>query len=109
MTNSNKILLSTLLQIEKSLNETENYINKASLPISIEFHFSNFYNLFQTITSAFSIPQKNYDKLCTLLDSFLDDKLSIPQIIEEIEKLIWLYSIKTTYKLRAICEIPRVF
>ena len=88
MTNSNKILLSTLLQIEISLNQVQNHINQEDLPISIDFRFSKFYNLFETITSAFLIPQKNYDKLYDLLDEFLRNKLPISQMIEKIEKII---------------------
>lgn len=88
MTNSNKILLSTLLQIEKTLNQTQNHINKASLAISIEFNFSNFYNLFDTITSAFSISKNNYDKLYDILDNYLDNILTHSQVIEKIEKLV---------------------
>lgn len=88
MTNSNKILLSTLLQIEKSLNHTQTIINNANLPISIEFNFSNFYNLFDTITAAFSITEKNFDKLYDILDQLIENTISVPIAIEEIEKLI---------------------
>lgn len=88
MTNSNKILLSTLLQIEKSLNHTQTIINNANLPISIEFNFSNFYNLFDTIVDSFSIPEKNFDKLYDILDRILENTISISIAIEEIEKLI---------------------
>lgn len=88
MTNSNKILLSTLLQIEKTLNHTQNSIDSSNLPISIEFKFSDFYNLFDTIVTAFSIPEKKFDILYDILDQFLENKFSIPVTLKEIDKLV---------------------
>ena len=88
MTNSNKILLSTLLNIEASFNFSESYISQASLPFSIHFNITDSYDLFQVIISAFSISDDKYENLYNLLEDFSENKISTYKIINEIEKLI---------------------
>lgn len=88
MTNSSKILLETLLQIEVSFQKSNLFLQKNSLPILVQMDFSNVYDLFYTIIAAFSIPTQNYEKLYNLLENLSSDSVCISHIITEIEKLI---------------------
>lgn len=87
MTNSNKILLSALLQIEKSLDKTEKIINSNNIPMNIHFDFSNIYDLFQVIVSAFNISEKDYDALYDLLDKFYQNDISEDKITDFIDSI----------------------
>ena len=85
MTNSNKILLSTLLQIEKSLVNSEQTINSYNSPISIHLDFSKLYDLIVVISSAFNIPETQTDSLYDLLEKFCNGKISQEKIIQFID------------------------
>lgn len=88
MTNSNKILLTTLLKLESSFHSYEKTISQFNLPFSLHFSFSDSYNLFQTLVSAFSISEKNQEDLLDLLEDFSENKISIHQFLKNFEKLI---------------------
>lgn len=85
MTNSNKILLTALLQVEKSLVKTEKFINSNNLPLSVNFDFSNSYDLFLVITSAFNISEEKFEFLYNLLEKFYKNEISEEKIFEFID------------------------
>ena len=88
MTESNKILLKTLLTIEFELNKTQNFIENNHLFLSISFNSNQIYDLFETIISAFYIPDTSYDTLYDLLNSLCSNKITIDETLNSIEKLI---------------------
>ena len=87
LTNSNKILLSALLQVEKNLTHTENIVNSANLSFSINFNFSKIFDLFSILVSAFDIPKSKYNDLYDLLHEntlSLDNLVSFLDISSEL-------------------------
>lgn len=90
MTNSNYILLETLLKIELAFSNCEASLNNEKIPISLHFDFSQTYDLFHTIVTAFSIPFNQYERLYDILQDFITQKMSISDTILQIESLVIL-------------------
>ena len=85
MTNSNKILLSALLQLEKFLTNSEQSINSNNFPITIHFDFSSIYDLLVVISSAFDIPEAHTNSLYDLLEKFCNNEISEEEILKFID------------------------
>lgn len=88
MTNSDKILLKTLLIIESELSKTQSLLEKNNSFFTIQFNFTHFYDLFEVIISAFNIPETNFDTLYDLLNQLFSNKISIETSINLIDSLI---------------------
>ena len=85
MTNTNKILLKTLINIEVCFLQINSKLDN-SLPLSIQLDFSRVYDLYSTIISAFNIPTQNYEKLYDILENLTIK--NVDDIIFSIEDLI---------------------
>lgn len=88
MTNSNKILLKALLNIEIELFKTQQFIENGNLFFTIQFDFKHIYDLFEIIISSFHIPEINYDTLYNILNDLYCNTISVNQALENIELLI---------------------
>lgn len=88
MTNSNKILLKALLNLEFELGKTQKILENNNFFFNIHFNFNNIYDLFEIIISAFDILECNYDFLYDLLNSLYNNNISVEDTITAIEKLI---------------------
>lgn len=87
MTKSNKILLKSLLKIEFELGKAQNFFENNTLCFCVHFDFNQIYDLFETIISAFNIPESNYDYLYDLLNSLYNNKISVNETITAIDNL----------------------
>jgi len=85
---SNTILLKTLLNVEYELIKTQLFFENTPLFFSINIHSNHFFDLFEVIISAFSIPEYNFDSLYDILYKFYNADLSIDGTIKAIICLI---------------------
>lgn len=88
MTNSNKILLKALLDLEAELFKSQKILENSNLFFSIQFDFKHIYDLFEVIISSFNVPETNYDALYNLLNELYYNNISSNEAIENIEFLI---------------------